>query len=288
LPARPLWVRALVYRRGAAGRRSGLSSAVGAAGDRARAARVVAAAARVPGLRAAGVGRAAGGRVVERVRAAVARARRRARGRASAVAREDRRAGARVLRTGRSLPPQGLSTLGFDAGRFPPTPPACYPAPWRLSGQSRSKRWRTTEAQPTLRGAPASRPTVFVPNAGPSSAAAELGAGQTRWNRPRLNLWVAVSALGTPLRRQTLTLYFADLWSEPRPASATRRARGSRRADPAPAPGAELAAAGKGQPRDRAAALPERQDRRDGGRVLSRERVPQHWLGVLERGLARG
>ena len=31
-------------------------------------------------------------------------------------------------------PPTGLLTLGFDAGRFPPTPPACYPAPWRLPG----------------------------------------------------------------------------------------------------------------------------------------------------------
>jgi hypothetical protein len=39
-----------------------------------------------------------------------------------------------TLPTGRLLPPQGLSTLGFDAGRFPPTPPACYPAPWRLPG----------------------------------------------------------------------------------------------------------------------------------------------------------
>jgi hypothetical protein len=39
-----------------------------------------------------------------------------------------------MLRPGRSLPPTGLSTLGFDAGRFPPTPPACYPAPWRLPG----------------------------------------------------------------------------------------------------------------------------------------------------------
>ena len=30
--------------------------------------------------------------------------------------------------------PNGLSTLGSDAGRFLPTPPACYPAPWRLVG----------------------------------------------------------------------------------------------------------------------------------------------------------
>lgn len=31
-------------------------------------------------------------------------------------------------------PPKGLSTLRFDAGRFPPTPAACYRAPWRLPG----------------------------------------------------------------------------------------------------------------------------------------------------------
>jgi hypothetical protein len=35
---------------------------------------------------------------------------------------------------GRLLPPKGLSTLGFDAGRFPPTLPACYQAPWHLPG----------------------------------------------------------------------------------------------------------------------------------------------------------
>lgn len=39
-----------------------------------------------------------------------------------------------TLRTGRLLPPKGHSTLGFDAGRFPPAPPACYPAPWCLPG----------------------------------------------------------------------------------------------------------------------------------------------------------
>ncbi len=37
--------------------------------------------------------------------------------------------------TDRSLAaPAGALTLGFDAGRFPPTPPACYPAPWCLPG----------------------------------------------------------------------------------------------------------------------------------------------------------
>ena len=39
-----------------------------------------------------------------------------------------------MLRTGRLLPPPWLSTLRFDAGRFPPTPAACYRAPWRLPG----------------------------------------------------------------------------------------------------------------------------------------------------------
>jgi hypothetical protein len=33
---------------------------------------------------------------------------------------------------GQSPPPEGLSTLGFDAGRFPPTPPAYYRATWQL------------------------------------------------------------------------------------------------------------------------------------------------------------
>ena len=41
-----------------------------------------------------------------------------------------------MLRTARLLPLlSGLSTLGFDAGRYPPTPPVCYQAPWRLPGR---------------------------------------------------------------------------------------------------------------------------------------------------------
>jgi len=39
-----------------------------------------------------------------------------------------------VLRAGHVLPPEGLSTLGFDTGRFPPMPPACYRASWQLPG----------------------------------------------------------------------------------------------------------------------------------------------------------
>ena len=34
----------------------------------------------------------------------------------------------------RSHVPTGRLTLGSDAGRFPPTPPACYPASWHLPG----------------------------------------------------------------------------------------------------------------------------------------------------------
>jgi hypothetical protein len=39
-----------------------------------------------------------------------------------------------MLRTVSSLPLAGPLTLGFDAGRFPPTPPACYRASWQLPG----------------------------------------------------------------------------------------------------------------------------------------------------------
>ena len=37
-----------------------------------------------------------------------------------------------MLRTARSLPPVGLSTLGFDLARFQTKPPACYWASWQL------------------------------------------------------------------------------------------------------------------------------------------------------------
>ena len=39
-----------------------------------------------------------------------------------------------MLRTAQLLPLEGLLTLGFDTGRLPPTPPACYRAPWQLPG----------------------------------------------------------------------------------------------------------------------------------------------------------
>ena len=48
-----------------------------------------------------------------------------------------------MLRTAQSLPPKGLSTLGFDARRFPLTPPACYRASWQLPGPD-SHRQATT------------------------------------------------------------------------------------------------------------------------------------------------
>jgi len=37
-----------------------------------------------------------------------------------------------MLRPGQLLPPKGLLSLGFDTGRFPPMPPACYGASWQL------------------------------------------------------------------------------------------------------------------------------------------------------------
>ncbi len=40
-----------------------------------------------------------------------------------------------MLRTARLLPLAGLLTLRFDAGRFPPTPAACYRASWQLPGR---------------------------------------------------------------------------------------------------------------------------------------------------------
>jgi hypothetical protein len=53
-----------------------------------------------------------------------------------------------TLRTARSLPLEGLLTLRFDAGRFPPTPAACYRAPWRLPGPD-SHRLATTSFRPS-------------------------------------------------------------------------------------------------------------------------------------------
>src|SRR5712691_9156173 len=40
-----------------------------------------------------------------------------------------------MLRTAQSLPPTGLSTLGFDPTRYQTEPPACYRASWQLPGR---------------------------------------------------------------------------------------------------------------------------------------------------------
>jgi hypothetical protein len=40
-----------------------------------------------------------------------------------------------MLRTAQSLPPTGLSTLGFDPARYQTEPPACYGASWQLPGR---------------------------------------------------------------------------------------------------------------------------------------------------------
>jgi hypothetical protein len=52
------------------------------------------------------------------------------------------------------LPPQGLSTLGFDPARFQTKPPACYRASWQLPGrdshpQATTSLCRIRSSQPT-------------------------------------------------------------------------------------------------------------------------------------------
>jgi len=47
-------------------------------------------------------------------------------------------------------PTMWLSTLGFDAGRFSPTPPACYQAPWRLPGRDFHPLAVTSLQTPTI------------------------------------------------------------------------------------------------------------------------------------------
>ena len=74
-------------------------------------------------------------------------------------------------------PPIGLLTLGFDAGRFPPTPPVCYRASWQLPGPDLHRQAMTSlrskdqlQHQPHLRstGRTAEKLEVKVPAAKPS------------------------------------------------------------------------------------------------------------------------
>jgi hypothetical protein len=55
-------------------------------------------------------------------------------------------------------PSMRLSTLGFGAGRFPPTPPACYQAPWRLPGRDLHPL-----AVTSLRATRSDQPTHLLP-----------------------------------------------------------------------------------------------------------------------------
>src|SRR5437764_15371341 len=52
-----------------------------------------------------------------------------------------------MLRTARSLPPKGLSTLGFDPTRFQTEPPACYRASWQLPGPDSHRQATTSLCQ---------------------------------------------------------------------------------------------------------------------------------------------
>src|SRR5262249_17332620 len=56
-----------------------------------------------------------------------------------------------MLRTVRLLPLEGLLTLGFDTGRFPPMPPACYRASWQLPGPDLHRQATTSLRLPTNR-----------------------------------------------------------------------------------------------------------------------------------------
>jgi len=55
-----------------------------------------------------------------------------------------------MLRTAQLLPPTGLLTLRFNAGRFPPTLAACYRASWQLPGPD-SHRLATTSFKDRVR-----------------------------------------------------------------------------------------------------------------------------------------
>jgi hypothetical protein len=59
-----------------------------------------------------------------------------------------------MLRAEQSLPPKGLSTLRFDAGRFPPTPAACYRASWQLPGPDSHRLADTSLCAVTSQGTP--------------------------------------------------------------------------------------------------------------------------------------
>ena len=52
-----------------------------------------------------------------------------------------------MLRTARSLPPEGLLTLGFDPARFQTEPPACYRASWQLPGPDSHRQATTSLCQ---------------------------------------------------------------------------------------------------------------------------------------------
>ena len=72
-----------------------------------------------------------------------------------------------MLRTARLLPLEGLLTLGFDTGRFPPMPPACYRASWQLPGPD-LHRQATTSLRLTINHLH-DQPPVFWTHSGTKS-----------------------------------------------------------------------------------------------------------------------
>jgi hypothetical protein len=83
---------------------------------------------------------------------------------------------ASLYATDRSVaPPEGLLKLGFDARRFPLTPPACYRASWQLPGPD-LRRQATTSL--SLSGHPVGITSNWL---GARIAEAKGGAGSASW-----------------------------------------------------------------------------------------------------------
>src|SRR5437660_1191040 len=96
-----------------------------------------------------------------------------------------------MLRTAALLPLTGLSTLGFDAGRFPPTPPVCYRASWQLPGPD-FHRQATTSLRLKIH--------YFTKTSEPAGRAKDRGYRQPRVGRPRVLHQRAANADSRSLR----------------------------------------------------------------------------------------
>jgi hypothetical protein len=102
----------------------------------------------------------------------------------------------RILLSQRRVAPPitGPLTLGFDAGCFPPTPPACYRAFWQLPGPDFHR-----QATPSLRTARTPlRHGVTSCSAGRTNNPQWTSGGSGLWSRGPFQFRV-VEAVGEPL-----------------------------------------------------------------------------------------